>query len=371
MSGTNEKAREIIRQYKADFERINNEERYKWIAVRHFEQNWEIESPEFADMLARSFAKHVNLLDVGIARPLFVLVSFAQREPETVRGLFRALFDESLPLELRISDFMAGVQRFVDKMKQEYTAWKSTFQDLHAISVYLTFRYPENYYIYKYSVLKAAAPVFGIEMTADRLTTYTQLCNSIREIAVTDTELTSMNYGRLGDDCYQDPNHRMLAMDIAYFTYSLQRKKEEAQSFAAKPIIVKDFRTWLEEPSRNNGKPYDYKTVKIYIRQVEDEAKKLKPGYDGNTNLFTYETAYVFAPQLEELLKLIDKNDVQVNGAYPKVLRLYGQFLKERELPAPSVASNTTDKPIVVSQTSVKAYNRKTFLDEVFLTADD
>jgi len=367
MAHTNEKALEIIRLYKEDFERINNEERYKWIAVKHFEKNWDIESPDFAGMLARSFAKHVNLLDIGVARPLAIMVFFAKRESETVRSLFRVLYDESIPRDSRISDFVDGVQRFVDKMKQEDAAWKSTYQDQHAISVYLTFRFPEKYYVYKYSVLKIAAPVFDIEMTADRLTTYSMLCDAIRDIAVADKELALMNHNRLGDDCYQDPNHRMLAMDIAYFTYWLHRKNDETQKLAAKPTVVKDFKTWLESPTRNNGKPYDYKTVKVYIRQLEDEAKKLKPDYDGNTNLFSYDTAESFAKQLIELIRLIENNDVQVNGAFPKVLRLYEQFLKEREL----LVSSPSELLIKTSSTTGKIYNREAFLDEVFLTAED
>lgn len=367
MATVNAKIKEVIDLYKADFARIDSEERYKWIAVKHFQDNWVIDDPNFADMLERAFAKHVNLLDVGVARPLGVMVFFAKREPETVRGLFSTLFAESLPLETRISGFTDGVQLFVDKMKQEDAGWKSTFQDQHAISVYLTFRYPENYYIYKYSILKAVAPVFEIESASDRLTTYAQMCDAIREVAVADEELISMSQNRLGSDCYQDPNNRMLAVDIAYFTYQLQRERDEAQKLAAKPAVVTDFKKWLEKPTRNNGKPYDYKTVKVYVQFIEAHAKGRTPGYDGNVNLFTYDTSSSFAPQHKQLIQIINSGNAQVNGAFPKVLRLYKQFLKERELPV----SATPKASVVVSTVSGTAYSRDKFLEEVFLTADD
>lgn len=110
------KIKEIIDLYKADFPRIDSEERYKWIAVKHFQDNWDVDAPDFADMLGRAFAKRINLLDVGVVRPLEVMSFFAKREPETVRRLYRTLFDESLPLDSRISDFTEGVQLFVDKI---------------------------------------------------------------------------------------------------------------------------------------------------------------------------------------------------------------------------------------------------------------
>lgn len=157
-------------------------------------------------MLERSFAKHVNLLDIGVARPLGVLVFFAKREPENVRGLFRTLYDELMPIEQRKSDFIGGVDLFVSKMKQDDANWKSSFQDQHAISVYLTFKYPENYYIYKYSILKAVAPLFGMESKGDRMATYKQICDTIHEIAESDQELISLSHARLGADCYQ---HRL------------------------------------------------------------------------------------------------------------------------------------------------------------------
>lgn len=364
-----EKIKEVIALYKADFERIDSEERYKWIAVKHFQDNWDIDVPDFADMLERSFAKHVNLLDAGVARPLGVLVFFAKREPENVRGLFRTLYDESLPIEQRTSDFIGGVDLFVSKMQQDDANWKSTFQDQHAISVYLTFRYPEDYNIYKYSILKAVAPLFGMESKGDRMTTYKKICDTIHDVAESDEELISMSHARLGENCYQDTENRILAMDIAFFAYKQQQQKEEAQKLAAKPAIVADFKKWLEVPTRKNGKPYDYKTVKVYLRQIEDEAKKLVPPYEGNINLFTYDTASDFTSVLTTLTDIIASGDTQVNGAFQKILKLYEQFLSERE------QSTASELPTVTSAEtpaeSRNAYNREKFLEEVFLTAED
>ena len=367
MEKTIEKIKEVISLYKADFERIDSEERYKWIAVKHFQDNWDIDTPDFAEMLSRAFSKHVNLLDAGVARPLSVMVFFAKREPENVRGLFKTLYDESLPFESRMEGFTSGVDQFVAKMKQEDSGWKSSFQDQHAVSVYLTFRYPEKYYIYKYSILKAVAPLLVLESTPDRLAAYKQLCDAIHDVAVTDESLISMSHSRLGDDCYQDPDNRLLSMDIAFFAYRHQQAKEEAKRLEALPAIVLDFKKWLEFPTRKNGKSYDYKTVKTYLQFTEAHAKKLVPPFTGNINLFSYDSSSAFAPIYKTLSEIIEAGDNQFNGAFPKVLRLYGQFLKEREqssLQIEQVAPYHT-----VSQDNY--YNREEFLKDVFLTAED
>jgi 5-methylcytosine-specific restriction protein B len=361
------KIEEVISQYKADFARVDSEERYKWIAVKHFQDNWDINAQNVAEMIERAFAKHINLLDSGVTRPLSILAFFAGREPEVVRGLFKTLFDETQPVEDRIATFTDGVGVFVSKMQQEDPQWKSTYQDQHAVSVYLTFKYPEKYYIYKYSVLKAVAPLIGLESKSDRLETYRKMCDTIHDIAVQDEELVSMSHTRLGSDCYQDPDNRMLAMDIAFFAYRQQKEKEEAQKLAAQPTIVSDFKKWLEEPTRKNGQPYDYKTIKVYLKQTEGEAKKLVPPYDGSVNLFAYETIEAFAPVADTLRRIIDEEEISVNGAFPKVLKLYAEFLSERSKPDETPeTSKAEDKPI-----SRTAYSRERFLEEVYLTAED
>ena len=359
------KVKEVIDLYKADFERIDSEERYKWIAVKHFQDHWDIDASDFTGMLSQAFAQHFNLLDTGVARPLSVLIFFAKYEPENARNLFRILYDESLPLEERRKDFINGVNLFVAKMQQEDAKWKNSFQDQHAISVYLTFQYPEKYYIYKYSILKAVAPLFGLNTTPDRLTDYRQLCDAIHKVAVTDKDLTAMHHSRLGDNCYQDPDNRLLAMDIAYFAYRHQQTQEETQKLAAQPAIVQAFKKWLEMPARKDGKPYDYKTVKVYLQFIETHATNLTPPFEGNTNLFNYDSSATFAPIHKALSKIIEAGDKQVNGAFPKVLRLYEQFLKERELP-----DSQPEGPLPPPAQSF-AYNREKFFKEVFLTDND
>jgi len=65
----NQKVREILKGYKRHFNSIHKEEIYKWRAVKCFQDNWDINAPDFVTMLDKSFALAKNLLDSGLYYP--------------------------------------------------------------------------------------------------------------------------------------------------------------------------------------------------------------------------------------------------------------------------------------------------------------
>lgn len=74
---------------------------------------------------------------------------FARDMTEKAREAFLVLYDESRPLAERYEIFRRGFDSYVKPLG------KNHYQDLHAISVYLTFEYPNRYFFYKYSVYTA------------------------------------------------------------------------------------------------------------------------------------------------------------------------------------------------------------------------
>ena len=55
--------KDVLMQYKKDFIPIRWEkEKYKWEAIKCFQDNWEVNAADFADMLNRSLSKTINLL---------------------------------------------------------------------------------------------------------------------------------------------------------------------------------------------------------------------------------------------------------------------------------------------------------------------
>ncbi len=132
-------------------------EDYKWEAVKHFQNNWNIDASDFPEMLDLSLGKTYNLLASGYYYARKMIVQFAKEDPEGLRELFRQLYDESRDLSDRIKVFIAYAE---DKKRNNKSSdWKSTFQDLRAISVYLWLRYPDKYYIYKYAEIRPTAEI--------------------------------------------------------------------------------------------------------------------------------------------------------------------------------------------------------------------
>ena len=87
---------QVLIAYKAVFvSKQWPDEKYKWIAVKHFQDNWDIDAPNFAAMLKNALAKTGNLLVSVNNFPARMITEFAQADPEKVRAMFKNLFDEN------------------------------------------------------------------------------------------------------------------------------------------------------------------------------------------------------------------------------------------------------------------------------------
>lgn len=84
MKNINDRIKEIISAYKADFARINEEERYKWEAVRHYKAHWDIDAKDFGTMFSEAFKLADNLLVSNRYYPYKMVMDYIKVEPETV-----------------------------------------------------------------------------------------------------------------------------------------------------------------------------------------------------------------------------------------------------------------------------------------------
>ena len=98
--------KDVLVKYKQDFVSTQwGNEKYKWEAVKCFQDNWDVNAADFADMLTRSLAKTYNLLASMNNFPARMITGFAKTAPEEVRSMFIALFDESKDVYERIDAF--------------------------------------------------------------------------------------------------------------------------------------------------------------------------------------------------------------------------------------------------------------------------
>lgn len=74
-------------------------EKYKWEAVKWFQDHWDINANDFADMFAKATEKTANLLASMNNFPRKMMIQYAQDDAEAVRAMFINLYDESKMLQ--------------------------------------------------------------------------------------------------------------------------------------------------------------------------------------------------------------------------------------------------------------------------------
>lgn len=212
--------RKYIDEYKNNFEKVNKMEIYKWKAVKHFQDNWDIEASNFREMLLKSFDKTKNLLNAGQYFPFGMLDSYSSRKPEELRLLFRNLYDEERDIYQRIEDFRSGIQKIHNSVYPSH--YKQPFQDQRAIVVYLTLRFPERYFFYKYGMFEKFVESLKIPYKLKKgdignIGKFNSLCEIIRNELSNDPKLLLLHQKRLTEDCYKDENLNILTQDFIYF----------------------------------------------------------------------------------------------------------------------------------------------------------
>lgn len=229
-----ERLKDVLVQYKKDFVPKHwQDEKYKWEALKWFQDNWNIKATDFADMLNRSFSQTYNLLASMNNFPAKMITSFAETAPEDVRSMYSDLFDESKDIYERINTF---------KLQSDFLLKKygkgagQHYQSENAITTYLWLRYPDKYYIYKYSEVKAVSDELGSDYTfkkgayADNLRNFYSLYNEICEHLKQDDELVNLFKSQLTDACYPDPYLKTLTFDVGFYISRDYSKRSEAES---------------------------------------------------------------------------------------------------------------------------------------------
>jgi hypothetical protein len=230
-----ERLKEALDAYKRDFAHHWKNERYKWEAVKHFQEHWDINAPDFAGMFYAATAKTGNLLASARFFPRGMIRDFAVADPEATRAMFIRLYDETRDLVERVENFLAEA----DAMRRKYGegVWKNHFQNINAVSTYLWLRYPDRYYIYKYSECRAVAeglrsdfiPGRGdAENLAGAFRLYDEICTHL----AADRELLGMFRSALTDACHPDPELKTLTVDVVFhisrfFAQSTEAVEEE------------------------------------------------------------------------------------------------------------------------------------------------
>lgn len=242
--------KDVLAQYKQSFVSTQwGNEKYKWEAVKWFQDNWDVNASDFPEMLSRSLDKTFNLLASNNNFPKGMIVGFAKAAPEEVRAMFIALFDESQDVFERMNAFKMQSSILLEKYGNGAA---QHYQYENAISTYLWLRYPDKYYIYKFGEVKTVASELKSDYRfkkgayADNIRNFLKLYDEISVTLKEDTELVNLFQSQLTDTCYPDPELKTLTIDVGFYISRLY-SQENAEKAEAASWFPSDYTPELTE----------------------------------------------------------------------------------------------------------------------------
>lgn len=242
--------KDVLAQYKQNFVSTQwGNEKYKWEAVKWFQDNWNVNAADFPEMLSRSLDKTFNLLASNNNFPKGMIVGFAKAAPEEVRAMFIALFDESQDVFERMNAFKMQSSILLEKYGNGAA---QHYQYENAISTYLWLRYPDKYYIYKFGEVKTVASELESDYRfkkgayADNIRNFLKLYDEISVTLKEDTELVNLFQSQLTDTCYPDPELKTLTIDVGFYI-SRRYSQENAEKAETASWFPSDYTPGLTE----------------------------------------------------------------------------------------------------------------------------
>ncbi len=372
-------------------------EDFKWEAAQHFHDHWNIDAADFGEMFKEATAKVFALLDTGYAYPRAMILNFAAADCEATRAMFRSLFDESIELSQRITAFQAATEEI--RTKYNDGSWSNHYQSTSAISVYLWLRYPDQYYIYRYSVASDISDALNFDAPPKRDGSVESLLNSYRlydelraalsQNAVITQMVRSAIEAAPAGKYWPDTHWNITAIDLGFYLsrfYLAEQKAAQMQAewFPAKSeydpgITTAQWSALLQDASVFT--PEALRVMKCMLDYGgQATCKQLAMKY-GETNNFYISNSYHLAQRVAEktccrvmprdnesmrwwpILYVGKNTSTKADGTY--IWRLRDELLhalKSADL------SNVPAATAPIRQAASDSYTKADFLHDVFLS---
>jgi hypothetical protein len=320
---------EIIKKYKNLLRKKGlDDELYKWEIIKKYKGLPNLYAEDFEAEIRK--IKFYNLIYPTSAG---VMVHLAKDRPKEYKGALEYLFDESILIEKRITEFKTLVETIFNEIKSNES--DSSYHDERTVSAILTIRYPEKYVFYKSSYYTKYCEYIGIEtkQAGKKFSHYLELIDDlVKNYLENDDELLEMYRSHLTDDCFEDKNLKLLAQDILYRTLDGSASKEESLDEENENIRENGDSKMSREPLNlilygppGTGKTYNTinKALEIIDGKVPEPRSEAQKRFnnlkeDGQIEFITFHQSYSYEdfvegikPDIEcESLKFIKKDGI-------------------------------------------------------------
>lgn len=387
-----EKLSAVIAAYKEYFPKHWKDEMYKWEAIQHFQKHWDINAENFLDMFMQATDKTFNLLANMNNYPRGMIKSFAAVDAETARAMFINLYDESKNLAERVEDFISSAEEL--RIKYDDGTWRQHYQNANSVTTYLWLRYPDKYYIYKYSEVRAVAKELDSDFTPKKGSSTQniegglKLYNDIREVIKTDTELDKMLNDALVESCYSDPEKITMTIDVGFFVshFYNQDKEIDVESLHSDAKFSKWYAPVIETLYKMGGsgkRPEVKDKIALDYHISEEELQTLNStgtpqvfnDIDWARNYLAYEgfvdTGETGVWKLTDLGMKIIITDELASKLTAKWVKIKAAEREHRFVPEMDLTPYYVYRNVEIPTIKADPYTREMFLKQVYMTAEN
>lgn len=162
------KIQEALDQFKTHLASDAKEEHlYIYESQKIFQENWNLESSDPASMYNRSLnnTQTRRLWNREHYEPKRMMLEFWRMQPDFVKQMFQDLFDENKKVDGRVGRFVFYCDELLTEFLEKHPRSRESkhfHQDGYQIvSLYLAFRYPDQYCLYHFDRFKRLLIALG------------------------------------------------------------------------------------------------------------------------------------------------------------------------------------------------------------------
>lgn len=216
----NEKIQALISNYIRFLQEkpSNPDEVYKWQAIKHFEQHWDINAPDFYEMFKEAFRKKDNLVDY---RPFGILEALGENYPTKLKELLGIVYGAD-DFYTKLGKCRTFTENVIDDLKEKSNINFSTKIDERTLSFLLTLKFPNEYTFYKRDIYTKLCEYLGEASRKERK--YEHFIELLTEITTyfNNPELKQLTSNFIPQG-FDEP--LLLAQDIVYQNMTISSEK--------------------------------------------------------------------------------------------------------------------------------------------------
>ena len=216
----NEKIQALISNYIRFLQEkpSNPDEVYKWQAIEHFEQHWDINAPDFYEMFKEAFRKKDNLVDY---RPFGILEALGENYPTKLKELLGIVYGAD-DFYTKLGKCRTFTENVIDDLKEKSNTNFSTKIDERTLSFLLTLKFPNEHTFYKRDIYIKLCDYLGEVSRKERK--YEHFIELLTEITTyfNNTELKQLTSNFIPQG-FDEP--LLLAQDIVYQNMTTSSEK--------------------------------------------------------------------------------------------------------------------------------------------------